>query len=48
MELKEIQLKEIRCICSEVTKAALDSMKISAQHCIQSGGHHLKDFVFKK
>ena len=47
-ELKEAIGKEIRCIGSEVTKAVFDSMKKRAQDCIQSGGHHLKNFLFKK
>ena len=47
-ELKEAIDKEIMCIGSEMTKAVFDSMKKSAQDYIQSGGHHLKNFVFKK
>ena len=33
---------------AEVTKAVFDSMKKRAQDCVQLGGHHLENFVFKK
>ena len=47
-EVKEGIGKEIRCIRSEVTKAVCHKMKKRAQDCIQSGGHHLINFVFNK
>ena len=47
-EWKEAIGKKIRCAGLEVTKAVFDSMMKKAQDRIQSGGHRLKNFVFKK
>ena len=47
-ELKEAVGNEITCIGSEVTKTVFDSTKKIAQDCIESGCHHLKNFVFNK
>ena len=47
-KLKEAIDKEVTCFTSEVMKAVFDSMKKRAQDCIQPGGHHLENFIFKK
>ena len=46
-ELKEAICKELTSICSEVTKAVIDSMKKRAQNGINSGGDHLNKVVFE-
>ena len=47
-ELKATIESEVRKIPQEMTKKVMESFQKRLQQCVENGGHHLNDVVFKK
>ena len=46
-ELKDVIRQEVAAIPREVTRRTMDNFRERLRECLNNGGHHLSDIIFK-